>query len=679
MVINMKIMKKNDEKNRFVFLIYIVCISFLIVVISLFKLTIIDNKIYNSKLKKLTSSIIYGDTSPRGRIYDRNHKLLVDNKSVPVILYKKPSKISSIEEINLAYKMANIVDIDFSDLMIINLKEFWIVQNKKMANNKITNEEWNKLKNRIIDQEDIKKIKLERITDEDLKSYNDNDKKAAYIYYLMNKGYFYQEKIIKKDNISDTEYAYIAEHKRDLPGFDVSYRWERVYPYGDVFRTILGNISSISIENKNEYISKGYSLSDTVGVSYLEKQYEDILKGTKDKYKLENNELILVENGKKGNDIVLTIDIELQKEIDNILEREIIKAKKENATKYYNHSYVVIQEPNTGEILAMSGKQVVKSGKKYKTYDVTQEILTNPITPGSVVKGASMSVGYRTNAIKIGERMNDSCIKIYGKPAKCSWKKLGNINDISALAYSSNIFQFKTAMKVDNYKYIYNGKYTAKKETFDIYRSIFNQFGLGVKTGIDLPIESVGNIGKDISSDLLLNFAIGQYDTYTTMQLSQYMTTFASNGNRYKPHLLKSVYDGEHNNFDKLLYEVKPVVLNKIDLDQKYIDRIKEGLKAVLKYGTGKNIMGNISKPSGKTGTSESFLDTNHDGKIDTETLSNAFVGYAPYDNPIMSLAVVSPDLVDPKSKSSSRSYLNHRLTRLISEKFFELYNKKIK
>ena len=110
------------------------------------------------------------------------------------------------------------------------------------------------------------------------------------------------------------------------------------------------------------------------------------------------------------------------------------------------------------------------------------------------------------------------------------------------------------------------------------------------------------------------------------------------------------------------------------NVDKKYIDRLKEGFKAVIKYGTGKNIMGSIKKPSGKTGTSESFLDTNGDGKIDTETLSNAFVGYAPYDNPKVSLTIVSPDLVDPKSKSSSRSYLNHRLTRLISEKIFEIY-----
>ncbi len=672
-------LKKNNksiEDKRFTFLEVIVVLSFAFIAINLFRIIIVDKEIYTKNLSVLTSSTVYGDTPPRGRIYDRNHKLLVDNKSIPVILYKKTKKITSKEEIDLAYKISKVIDVDYSKLDKINLKEFWIEQNKTLANKKITDEEWNKLKNRKLNMEEIRKIKLDRITDEELSSYNDLDKESAYIYYLMNKGYSYQEKIIKKENITDEEMAYIAEHKDKLSGFDVSYKWTRVYPYGDVFRTILGNVSTISAEDKKEYLSKGYLLSDEVGVSYLEKQYEDILKGEKATYKLENNNLVLKTEGKRGNDIVLTIDIELQKEIEAILEEEVVKAKKEPATDYYNRSYVVIQQPNTGEILAMSGKQVVKSGKEYKVYDVTSGIVTNPMTPGSVVKGASMLVGYNTSAIKMGERMNDSCIKIYMKPKKCSWKTLGRINDIDALAYSSNIYQFKTAMKVDGYNYTYNGKWQAKKESFDAYRDIFKQFGLGVKTGIDLPVESVGNIGKNYSSDLLLNFAIGQYDTYTAMQLSQYINTFASNGVRYQPHLLKSVYSSSSNNeLGELMYEVDPIVLNKVNVKDEYIERVQKGLRAVIKYGLGKNIMGNMKDGSGKTGTSESFLDTDLDGKVDTETLSNAFVGYAPTKDPVMSITVTSPDLVNPNSKSRGRSYLNHRLTKLISNKFFEIYN----
>ena len=678
MVITLKnISKQNISNKRFKFIAGIIVFCFLIILVKLSNLIIVEGNLYQTKLKKLTSSIVYGDSAPRGRIYDRNHKLLVDNKAVPIIVYNKAKKVSEAEEIKYAYEISEIIELDYSKLALINLKEFWIAQNPDLANSKITEEEWIKLKNRKLNMDDINKLKIDRITDKDLSIYSVLDKEVAYIYYLMNKGYSYQEKVIKEDGVTDLEYAYIAEHKDSLHGFDVSYNWERVYLYGDVFRTILGNISSITAENKDEFLKKGYSLNDTVGISYLEKQYEDILKGTKSKYKLENNQLTLIEEGKRGNDIVLTIDIELQKKVEEILKKEIVNAKKEPSTKYYNHSYVVIQQPNTGEILAMSGKQVVKSGNEYKVYDITQGILTNPMTPGSVVKGASMIVGYQTDAIDIGEYMTDSCIKIYSKPQKCSWKKLGKINDVQAMAYSSNIYQFKTAMKVDKFKYSYNSKWKANEKTFDIYRKIFNEYGLGVKTGIDLPIESVGNIGNNISSDLLLNFAIGQYDTYTTMQLSQYITTFASNGNRYKPHLLKEVYSSTGEELKNLLYEVEPVILNKVSADKKYVNRVKKGFEAVVSYGLGKSIMRGVEKGAGKTGTSESFLDTNLDGIVDTETLSNAFVGYAPYDKPIMSIAVTSPDLVDPNSGTEARSYLNHALSRQITQEFFKLYSKK--
>lgn len=672
---NKKIKKKNISNNRLKFILVFIIICFIVISIYLFKLILIDGSKYKVILKNKQEQYVYSGSSPRGRIYDRNHKLLVDNKAIPIIVYNKTKKLSSLKEIELASTLSKIIDIDYDKLSLINLKEYWMIQNKDKANSKITEEEWIKLKNRKITQDDIYKYKIDRITDKDLSIYSDSDKKIAYIYYLMNTGYSYDEKIIKS-NASDSEYAYIAEHKDELSGIDVSYTWERIYLYGDTFRTMLGNISTITKENKKEFLSNGYELSDIVGVSYLEKQYENLLRGTKDKYKIENGVKTLVEEGNRGKDLVLTIDIELQQEVEKILKEEVVNAKKQAATKYYNKSSVVIMEPNTGEVLAMSGIQVVKNNKEYKTYDVTSGIVTNPMTVGSVVKGASMIVGYTTNSIKIGEVIADSCVKIYSKPAKCSWTKLGNLNDINALAYSSNIYQFKTAMKVDGHNYIYNGKYTAKEQTFDTYRKIFNEFGLGSKTGIDLPVESIGNVGKSTSADLLLNFAIGQYDTYTTMQLAQYMNTFASNGNRYAPRLLKAVYEGSNDDLETLLYEVEPVLLNKVNTDSKYIERVQKGLQAVVKYGTGKNIMGNINKPAGKTGTSESFLDTDSDGIVDTETLSNTFVGYAPYDNPVMTIAVTSPDLVDPKSKASSRSYANHKISRLISEKFFELYNK---
>ncbi len=654
-------------QKRINFLGIVIVFSFSIVLIRLFYLIVMNGEYYEEKLSDMTYNVVLGDSTPRGRIYDRNMNLLVDNRSVPVIYYNNVLNSDRLEEIEYAYNIIKYIDVDYSDLTVDDIKDFLIDRDNNSLDYKITEEEWKLLDSRKLTSKDIYNLKVERITDKEIESLNDDDLMVAYIYSLMKKGYYYEDKIIKSENITDKEIAYISENYDHLGGFNVKYKWERVYLYGDTFRSMLGNISSISKEDKNYYLNNGYNLNDIVGSSYLEKQYEDILKGKKAKYEIVNKKLKLVEDGKRGNDIVLTIDINLQQQVEKILEEELINAKSYGATNYYDHAFVVIQEPNTGEILAMSGKQIIKKGGKYEAYDYTQNIATDTMTVGSVVKGASMSVGYQSGAIKIGEYMYDDCIKIYSKPKKCSWKKLGRINDLDALAYSSNIFQFKTAFKVANFKYSYNKKFEVDESVFNTYRKMFNDYGLGVKTEIDLPLETVGTIGKDTSSDLLLNYTIGQYDTYTILQLSQYITTIASNGNRIKPHLLKEYYE------DGKKIEIEPVILNRVGLDEKYLKRIQKGFRGVMSYGLGKNYMGSVDTPAGKTGTSQSFMDTNRDGVIDTATLTNTFVGYAPYENPKMTIAVVSPNIVYLDAYKTSRSYANKRIARRISEKFFKI------
>ena len=490
----------------------------------------------------------------------------------------------------------------------------------------------------------------------------------------MNRGYSYEEKVIKED-VTDFEFSYFSENNDRLNGFNTKITWKRKYLYGDTFKTILGTVNSIPRELKDEYLKKGYSLTDKVGVSNIEKQYEELLRGTKAKYiKKSNNTLEKVSDAKRGNDIVLSIDINLQMEVDKIIEEQLIRAKGEANTKYLNKTYVIIERPNTGEILAMSGRELYKNGTTYKSYDITPYALTDPMAPGSVVKGASMLVGYNTGSVQIGEVMTDECIKIKNIPKKCSSHQVGRLNDIIALAESSNVYQFKIAMRVAGANYKYNEPLLINESAFDIYRNTFNEFGLGVKTEIDLPVESLGYIGTNRAPDLLLNYSIGQYDTYTPIQLSQYITTIASDGKRLKPQLLKEVYEPtKSDTLGSLAYKVEPITLNTVTTEDKYLDRVQEGFRAVMTIGLGKNVMGNSPEPAGKTGTSESFMDTDGDGKIDTETVSNAFVGYAPFDNPEMTITVTSPDVEDPNTNINFHSYVNRRIARFISNKYFEM------
>lgn len=662
--------------RRFGLIIVLLISIYLVIGCRLFNLQILKNSEYNDKLAMATEKTIESTSAPRGRIYDRNHKLLVDNEGIKTIYYKKQNGITTKEEIELAYEVSNNIDIDYSKIDDNKLKDFYYKSHYKECRKKITDEEWDLYNKRKLNDKDIDKLIYERLDDE-ISEYTDSDKKAAYIYYLMNKGYSYAEKVIKNSNVTDAEYAYISENIDNLKGFNTKLDWERVYLYGDTFKSILGNVSSntqgIPSELSEEYLKRGYTLDDRVGISYLEYQYEDYLRGTKAKYRLlSDNSYELVSEGKRGNDIVLTIDIELQKYLEEVLSNEVLNAKGEPGTQYYNRSFAIVSDPNTGEILAMAGKQAVLKDGYYQIVDYTPGIVTLPVTPGSVVKGASMMVGYKYGAIDIGTVLNDECIKIKDTPLKCSWQTMGPIDDVYALQNSSNVYQYKIAIKVGNGSYEYNQGLVLDESAFDKYREMYAEFGLGEKTGIDLPVESLGFMGKSRLPGHLLDFSIGQYDTYTPIQLSQYINTIANNGVRLKPYLLKEVYkpSDSGDTFGSLIYKANVTELGKLSVEKKYIDRVREGFSAVVTRGLGYGYMGNYTNSAGKTGTSQSFIDTNGDGKVDTETITSSFVGYSPSDNPKMSIVVVSPDISVPDSTTYG---VTRNISAQIVNKYFEL------
>ena len=669
-------------EKRYILIIIFIILFFSAVIARLTQLQLFQTEKYSEELVAATEKIIEGESTPRGRIYDRNYKLLVDNKAIKTIYYKKEPKITAKEEVELAYKLSKMLNIDYSKLSEKMLKTFWYINNEEKAKSRITKEERQKQEERKIDSKDIENLIYERITEEDLSKYTDEDKKVAYIYYLMNKGYSYAEKILKNKDVTDEEYAYISENIDSLKGVNTKLDWERTYPYGSIFKSILGTVSSstqgIPKELVDIYLQNGYSMNDRVGISYLEYQYEKYLKGTKAKYKITSgNHYELYEEGKRGNDIVLTIDIDLQKFLEETLSNEVLLAKTEPNTYYYDHSFAIIANPKTGEILAMAGKQAKKEANgTYKIVDYTPGVITTSVTPGSIVKGASMLVGYKYGAIDIGDYQVDECIKIKATPEKCSWKTLGYINDINALAYSSNVYQYKIAIAVGRGRYRYDEALSLDDGAFDKYRNMYASFGLGVKTEIDLPLESTGYKGNSKLPGHLLDFAIGQYDNYTPIQITQYISTIANGGTKYQPYLLKEVHEPNPDKGKTLgnkVYENSPKSLGTVDVEGKYMARVQEGFRAVVSYGLGTTYMGAYqSIGAGKTGTSQSFIDTNGDGKVDTETISTSFVGYAPYTDPRVSIVVISPDIADASAKTTSA--INQRLSSQIINKYFENY-----
>lgn len=595
---------------------------------------------YYEKFLQMTNKIVYGLPAPRGRILDRYGKVLVDNTSINTITYHK---IGNTDTKEIATFLNHLIDVKEASIEL--QKKYYLETND--TDNLLTKEEIELLNKRKITLKEIETIKKERIE----LNYTEEEKKYITIYYLLNNGYYYDTKIIQ-ENVSDEVCAKVIEQNQK--GLLCEQTYIRKYNY-DTLNELYGTVGKITEENKDYYLNLGYSLNDEVGLSYLEKEYDAYLRGEKAKYLMNNdNSLTLLSSAKQGNDIYLTIDIELQLKINEILKKNLDKAKEFKNTKYYNRSYVIVSDPNTGAIIASTGISKIKD----KYIDVTKDILLSSFTVGSVIKGASHTVGYQNNLIQVGKKIKDSCVKLYLVPEKCSHQSLGYIDDITALKTSSNYYQFITAIKSTNHKYKYNMKLMTTKENFDLYRNTFELFGLGSSTGIDLENESLGIRGTNDASDLLLNLSIGQYDTYTPLQITNYINTIATNGNRYSLHYLNKVMKK-----DKLIYEYDKNLLNKVENNR--FDRINLGFQAVMK-GTGAGYTDLKYKPAGKTGTSEVVYEKG------IMTVNQSYAMFAPYNKPKYSVVVISPNLAYNDGKDNYIAPINRYISKEVTKLVFE-------
>lgn len=642
-------MKKNN-----IFIYLLVIIFFLIAILRLVYLNMVEKPTFKEKLIAKTEIIVNGSSAPRGRIIDTTGKVIVDNKGINTIYYNKIKGITLKEELDIALRLASIIDIKKDNIEA--LKKYWLILHNN-GESLITDEEYELLRMRKITMDEINKKIDERIPLKDLEDLSDIEKEQANIYYLMNNGFTYQKKLIL-NNPQDEAIAKIVEE--EIPGITIEVNWEREYLYGNVMRSILGSIGSIPVEEKDEYLKNGYELTDIVGRSYLEKEYEDYLKGEKGIYKVnKDNTLTLIKEPKKGNDLVLNIDIELQEKVEEILKDKILFGKKNYAnTEYYKESYALVSNPLTGDILAMAGQRLNDDGS---FSDVATNNITNTFTIGSAVKGATIGVGYKYNLIEAGKYITDGCVKLYFVPAKCSHKRLGRINDLDALAKSSNYFQFLIAINLTGNKYKPNMQLNATEEHFNIYRNMLASFGLGAKTNIDLPNEVEGIKGSEIADDLLLNLSIGQYDTYTPVEVIQYVNSVAS-GKRMNLNVMQKIMDN-----DDIVKERDVNVLNEVDLNNEYLDRIRLGMNKVLLEGTGKGYVPVELNPVGKTGTSETFIDANGDGKMDVATITSTFAGFFPKDNPKYSVVVITPNISHKNGVNDTMYFGARRITNEIT------------
>ena len=695
-------MKKQEKKSgravtmRLNILFFCVFILFSAMIIQLGKVQIIDGETYKNEVEKRENATV-SLSVPRGKIFDREGNPVVDNKSLRTITYTKMKGVKSEEILKTARQLADIIEIpqeDIDKLTETDKKDFWMQLNPTLTEKLVSKKEINKFRDKDITGKNLDKkieeLKRKRVTDKNLQDLTDKDIKVLAIKSKMTSGYQMAPQIIKKD-VSEKEFTIISEGLANLPGVDVSVDWERVYVNDGLFRSVLGNVSNsdegLPSERLDYYLVRDYSRNDRVGKSYIEQQYEDVLHGTKKEVRSVADKqgttirTETISEGKSGKNLTLTIDMELQKKVEESIEK-ILKAYK-GSESMLDRAFVVMMNPKNGQVLSMAGKRLVEKDGKTEIEDYALGTMTSSYELGSTVKGATVLTGFETKAITPGTYFYDAPMKFKGTREKKSWKEFGNIDDLRALQVSSNVYMFHTALKIAGVDYVRNSSLNIKQAYFDKMRYYFRQFGLGVPTGIDLPNETAGQIGKkDNQPGFLLDYSIGQYDTYTPLQLVQYISTIANGGYRMKPQIVQEVREqtSQKDEIGKVVHAVEPIVLNKVDMKEEYIKQVKEGFRKVFQDGDGTGVRAFQKasyKPAGKTGTAqtvyggESDIGRNEKGER-RECYNLTLAGYAPYDNPEVAFSVVVPWVMNDKSG------INSDIGKEVLDAYFELKNKRL-
>ena len=632
---------------------------------------------------------------PRGRIFDRYGRIIVDNQPENAITYTKMQSTKSAEMLEIAEKLANLIDQPTQKVTLRDKLDFWILRNPDEAKAKVTTEEMNKfreqneeMETKEFNQEYDRRIR-ERITDAELAQLTDFDLEVLAIYREMMTGYNLSPQIIKGENVTAEEFARVSEQLADLPGVNTTTDWKRVRLSS---LAILGRTTvpskGVPKSKLNFYLARDYSRNDRVGESYFEAQYEEILQGEKSVVKnLTNKKGQVVEtmttfDGEPGKDLVTTLDMELQQKADEIVERQLLEMKSYGNSDLLDRAFLVAMNPKTGELLSVVGKKIEKDEETGKPYvvDYSYGTFTTAYEAGSSVKAATVLMGYNEGVITPGTVMLDSPMHIGNLTLNSLFNEYGSvmINDQTALERSSNVYMWKIAMGVGGRSYSPGMRFSLAKNTLQTMRNEYAQFGLGVPTGIDLPGETTGYQANPDTDVKLLNLAIGQFDTYTPLQLAQYISTVANGGYRIQPRMLKEIRnpskDGE--NLGPLVDEVTPTILNKIANSDEEINHVKEGLRRVFfgSAGSARSAFADADfTAAGKTGTAQVVYYGPQREKYGTDTINIVNVGFAPFDDPEIAYAVIFPWATTNFNVHLSNA---NRTARELLDYYFELKKK---
>ncbi|AVK62421.1 penicillin-binding protein 2 [Lactobacillus sp. CBA3605] len=592
----------------------------------------------------------------RGSVYDSTGRVLVGNKSHQAIQYTKGLSVASTKMYQVATSLSDYLTISTSSLTDRNKADYYLGSS---ANLKAVAKHISGASSLSADTLYDKEVAY---TEKHLiDNFTAEQENAAAIYAKMSAAYSLSTVNIKSTGVTSKELAEIGEHQSQMPGVKVGTSWTRSYPNGTSMTSVLGTVTTekqgLPSDNIKTLLAEGYSRDDSVGQSQLEKQYESVLRGTKSQTEVKTQDGVIKKEikkygGQKGDNVVLTINSAFQKDVQKIMMAQTKSAG--SANPYLPGAYAVVMNPKTGAVYALAG-----ASRNLSTGKVTENALgtiNQSFVMGSVVKGATVMGALQSGVITpTSSTLTDTPIKLQGTATKSSWfNKTGatslSLNASEAMEVSSNSYMMQLAMKEGNYTYASGKALTMSTSIFSKLRSYFNEFGLGVKTGIDLPGEATGYQGDSSESSIgkSLDLSFGNYDSYTTIQVAQYMATMANGGQRVAPHVVSAITGTKSDGTQgRVKTNVGTRVLNTVDVPSSYFDVVQKGYYLVVHgtstYKTGSALEDLSPQVAAKSGTAETFH-----GTTSTETLSLAT--YAPYKNPKVVIAIVFPGITATSS-----------------------------
>lgn len=634
----------------------IVILLFLAIIGRLLYMQVLHKDFYENKLASASQTRVTMG-SARGEIYDAAGKPLVQNTVKQVVSFTRSNKMTAADLKDISTKLLNYVTVTSPEVTDRQMADYYLADAevyKKTVEALPKDKRYDSDGNKFSESE-LYNNAAESIAPNQL-NYSEDEKKAIYLFSQLNSVENFATGNIRTDPLTDTQIAVIASASKELPGISISTSWDRKV-LDTSLSSIVGSVSSeksgLPAEEVDTYLKKGYSLNDRVGTSYLEKQYEEVLQGkrtVKEVHLDKHGNMESVENieeGSKGKNIKLTIDLAFQDSVDSLLKSYFNSELANGGAKYSEGVYAVALNPKTGAVLAMSGIK-----HNLETGDLTPDSLgtvTNVFVPGSVVKAATISSGWENGVLSGNQTLTDQPIVFQGSPAINSWYTpyYGSfpITAVEALEYSSNAYMIQTALGMmgQTYQPDMTVKTDRLEPAMEKLRATFSEYGLGASTGIDLPEESTGFIPQKFDLANYLTNAFGQFDNYTPMQLAQYVATIANNGVRLAPHIVEGIYDNnDKGGLGELIQAIDTKEINKVNISESDMAILHQGFYQVS-HGTSPLTTGRAFSDgatvsiSGKTGTAESYVAGGQEANN-----TNA-VAYAPTENPQIAVAVVFP------------------------------------